>query len=84
MEVDSILGAVCALFLMRNFQYGLVAMDQLIGPKNPLIVHLVIFPHGLQPGNSTKVTCLEIIGYWIKYSTVLWLLELQIRCGQMV
>jgi hypothetical protein len=50
MEVDSILGAVYALFQMRNFQYGLVAMDQLIGPKNPLILKLVIFPHGLQPG----------------------------------
>jgi len=49
MEVDSILGAVCALFPVRNFQYGLVAMDQLIGPKNPLILHLVIFQHGLQP-----------------------------------
>jgi len=29
--------------------------------------------------NSTKVTCLEITGYRIKYSTVLWILELQIR-----
>ena len=25
--------------------------------------------------NSTKLTCLEITGYRIKYSTVLWLLE---------
>jgi hypothetical protein len=31
--------------------------------------------------NSAKVTCLEITGYRIKYSTVLWLLELQIRRG---
>jgi len=29
--------------------------------------------------NSTKLTFLEITGYRIKYSTVLWLLELQIR-----
>ena len=29
--------------------------------------------------NCTKLTCLEITGYRIKYSTVLWLLELQIR-----
>jgi len=29
--------------------------------------------------NSTKLTCLESTGYRIKYSTVLWLLELQIR-----
>jgi len=26
--------------------------------------------------NSTKLTCLEITGYRIKYSTVLWFLEL--------
>ena len=32
--------------------------------------------------NSAKGTCLEIAGYRIKYSTVLWLLELQIRCGR--
>ena len=29
--------------------------------------------------NSTKLTCLEITGYRIKYGTVLWLIELQIR-----
>jgi hypothetical protein len=40
-------GAVCALFPLRNFQYGIVAMDQLSGHQNPLILHLVIFPHGL-------------------------------------
>ena len=34
--------------------------------------------------NSTKLTCLEITDYLIKYSTVLWLLELQISCGQKV
>ena len=34
--------------------------------------------------NSTKLTCLEITGYGIKYSTVLWLLELQMRRGQKV
>ena len=34
--------------------------------------------------NSTKLTCLEITGYWIKYSTVLWLLDLQIRYGRKV
>ena len=30
---------------------------------------------------STKLTCLEITGYRIKYSTVLWLLGLQITRG---
>jgi hypothetical protein len=34
--------------------------------------------------NSTKLTCLEIAGYRIKYSTVLWLLELQIVRGRNV
>jgi len=32
--------------------------------------------------DSTKLICLEITGYRIKYSRVLWLLELQIRQGQ--
>jgi hypothetical protein len=34
--------------------------------------------------NSTKLTCLDIAGYRIKYSTELWLLELQIRRGRKV
>jgi len=34
--------------------------------------------------NSTKLTCLEITGYRIKYITVFWLLELQIRRGRNV
>jgi len=34
--------------------------------------------------NSTKLTSLELIGYWIKYNTVLWLLELQMRRGRKV
>jgi len=34
--------------------------------------------------NSTKLTCLEITGYRIKYNTVLWLLELQIRSDRKV
>ena len=33
---------------------------------------------------TKKLSCLEISSYWIKHSTVLWLLELQIRCGQKV
>jgi hypothetical protein len=32
--------------------------------------------------NSTTLNCFEITGYQIKYSTVLWLLELQIRRGR--
>ena len=34
--------------------------------------------------NSTKLTCLEITLCRIKYSTVLWLLVFQIRCGRNV
>jgi len=34
--------------------------------------------------NSTKLTRLEITGYQIKYSTMLWLIELQIRLGRKV
>ena len=34
--------------------------------------------------NYTKLTCIEVAGYRIKYSTVLWPLELQIRRGRNV
>jgi hypothetical protein len=39
-------------------------------------------PSGIFAENYTKLTCLEITGYQIKYSTVSWLLELQIRGGR--
>jgi hypothetical protein len=38
-------------------------------------------PSGKFVENSTKLTCLEITGYRIKYKILLWLLELQIRRG---
>ena len=41
-------------------------------------------PSGKFVENSTKLTCLKITGYPIKYSTVLWLVELQVRCGRKV
>jgi len=41
-------------------------------------------PLGKFVENSTQLTCLEITGYRTKYSTVLWLLELQIRRGRKV
>jgi len=41
-----------------------------------------LVPSGKSVENSTKLTCLKITGYRIKYSTVLWLLELQIRRGR--
>jgi len=61
--------------------------------RTPLIRKLVIpianYPDRLsQSGkffeNPTKLTRFEITGYWIKYSTVLWLLELHIRRGRKV
>ena len=41
-------------------------------------------PSGSFVKNSTKLTCLQITSYQIKYSTVVWLIELQISCDQMV
>ena len=41
-------------------------------------------PLGKSVENSTKLISLEITGYLIKYNTVLWLLELQIRRGRNV
>jgi hypothetical protein len=38
-------------------------------------------PTGKFVGNYTKLTGLEVTGYRIKYSTVLWLLEIHIRCN---
>jgi len=42
------------------------------------------WPFVLFVENSTTLTCLEITGYRIKYGTVLWFLELQIRRGRNV
>jgi len=54
-----------------------------------LIIRIAIYPDRLRPPgkfvqNSTALTCLEITGYRFKYSTVLWLTELQIRPGRKV
>ena len=55
----------------------------------PLVIRIANYLDRLGPSrkfveNSTKLTRLEIIGYQIKYSTVLWLLELQIKRGRKV
>jgi hypothetical protein len=61
--------------------------------RTPLIRTLVSrttsYPDRLGPSskfveNSPKLTCLEISSYRIKYSTVLWLTEIQIRRGRKV
>jgi hypothetical protein len=54
-----------------------------------LFIRIANYPDQLAPSGkfveiSTKLTCLEITGYRIKYSTVLWLLDLQIRRGRNV
>ena len=54
-----------------------------------MVIRLADYPDRLDPSdksveNSTKLTCLEITGHRIKYSTVLWLIELQIRRGRKV
>ena len=59
-------------------------------PRNrTLAIRIANYPDRLGPSgkcveNSTKLTCLAIIGYRIKYSTALWLVELQIRSGRKV
>jgi hypothetical protein len=54
-----------------------------------LVIRITKYSDWLGPSgkffeNSTKLTYLEITGWWIKYRTVLWLLELQIRQGRKV
>jgi hypothetical protein len=54
-----------------------------------LAIRIVNYPDNLGPSgkfveNYTKLTCLEITGYQIKDSAVLWRLELQIRLVQKV
>jgi hypothetical protein len=54
-----------------------------------LVIQLANYPDQLGPSgefveNSKKLTCLEITGYRIKYGTLLWFLELQIRRGRRV
>ena len=54
-----------------------------------LVIRIANYPDRLGPSgkfvdNSTKLTILEITCYRIKYSTVLWLTELQIRRGRKV
>jgi hypothetical protein len=54
-----------------------------------LVIRIANYPDRLGPSgkcieNFTKLTCPEITGYQIKCSTVLRLLELQIRRGRKV
>jgi hypothetical protein len=85
----SVLGRWCGRTVTWNVADRRVSQSY----GTPLIWKVVIrisnYPDQLGPSgkfvqNSTKLTCLEITGYRIKYSTVLWLLELQIRRGRKV
>jgi len=54
-----------------------------------LVIRIASYPDRLGPSgkfveNSTKLTCLQITGYLIKCSAVVWLIELQIRRGRKV
>jgi hypothetical protein len=57
-------------------------------PRNrTLVIRTANYPDRLRPcgifvENSTKLTCLEITGYRIRYSTVLWFLEFQMKRGR--
>jgi hypothetical protein len=66
-----------------------ISMYSRIPLSRKLVIRIPNYPNrlgssGKHVDNSTKLTCLEITGYRIKYSTALWLLELQIRCGRKV
>jgi hypothetical protein len=55
----------------------------------PLVIRIAnckdrLGPSGEFVENPTKLTCLEITGHRIKYNTVLWIVELQIRRGRKV
>jgi hypothetical protein len=58
-------GAIFELSPMRNFQYKLVALEQLSGPQDLLILHLVIL--------ACKVLSKEL--YRNKYATLLKMKE---------
>jgi len=84
---------ICTCVCVYVYIYTYIYTYIYIYSRTPLIRTPVIrtanYPGRLGPSgkfveNSTKLTFLEITGYRIKYSTVLWLLELQIRRGRKV
>jgi hypothetical protein len=82
--------AYCSNAGILSFKFMVTFPDNNKCYTTPLIRTLVIRisnnPDRLGPSakfveNSAKLNSLEITGYRIKYSRVLWLLELQIRRG---
>ena len=73
-----------------------VSLLGLLDPDRPCTIELYTYPDAGYPDrlgpsrkysyveNSTKLTCLEITCYRMKYSTVFWLLEFHIRSGRNV
>jgi hypothetical protein len=80
--------AVCKLCFCKGVE-TIPTYYNMIPLIRQLVVRIATYPDWLGPSykfveNSTKLACLEITGYRIKFSTVLWLLELQIRRGRKV
>jgi len=53
-----------------------------------MVIRFVNYPDRLVPSgkfdeSSTEINCLEIIGFRIKYSAMLWFIKLQSRRGRM-
>jgi hypothetical protein len=75
--------------IQASFSVSTVKRDSRTPLIRTLVIRIANYPNRLGPSgkfveNSTKVTCLETTGYRVKYITVLWLLELQIRRGRKV
>jgi len=65
-------GGLCDFIAQRNSTYPYAVYPDRLCPSGKFVE------------NSTELTCLETTGYRIKYSTVLWLLELHIKRGRKV
>jgi len=92
---DSGVTVYCSVFVYLCFRnpkpYGILGLVYYsrIPFTRTLVIRVANYPDRLGPSgkfvvNSTKLTYLEITGYRIKYSAVLWLLELLIRRGRKV
>jgi hypothetical protein len=75
--------ANCSVFVACAKKYGRIPLIRM------LVTRTANYPDrfgssGIFVENCKKLTRPEITGYQIKYSTVLWLLEIQIRRGRKV
>jgi hypothetical protein len=65
-------GSTLELLLSERWLYGNSSYPDRLGSSGKFVE------------NRSKLTGLEITGYWIKSNTVLWLLELKVRRGRKV